>query len=52
MRKSISFVSLSIAGILLFGWMLATPLCKSNLHGRNPVVADGSQGTPPPPYRA
>ena len=52
MKKTISFVSLSIAGLLLFGWMLATPVLKINPAQTNPVVADGGQPMPPPPWAA
>jgi hypothetical protein len=52
MKKTISFLSLSIAGILLFGWMLATPLLECNQAESNTVVADGSAPVPPPPWAA
>lgn len=52
MKKTISFLSLSIAGLLLLGWMLATPLVEINPLQSNPAVADGTPPQPPPPYNA
>ena len=52
MKNTISFLSLSVAGILLLGWMLATPQAEINHGNSNPVVADGGQQQPPPPYSA
>ena len=50
MKKTVSLVSLSIAALLLFGWMLATPILQINPVHVNPAVADGTPPQPPPPY--
>jgi hypothetical protein len=50
MKKTIGIVSLSLAVLLLFGWMLATPLVEINPLHTNPAVADGTPPMPPPPY--
>lgn len=50
MKKTISFVALSITGLLLFGWMLAMPIVEINPVHANPAVADGTPPQPPPPY--
>jgi hypothetical protein len=50
MKKTIALVSLSVAGLLLFAWMLATPIFQINPTHSNPAVADGGPPVPPPPY--
>ncbi len=50
MKKTITLVSLSVAVLLVFGWMLATPLLEINLTHSAPLVADGGPPMPPPPY--
>ena len=50
MKKALSLVALSIAALLLFGWMLATPVVEINPAPSNPALADGTSPMPPPPY--
>jgi len=50
MKKILSLVSLSVAALLLGGWMLATPQHEINRLNSTLIVADGGQPAPPPPW--
>jgi hypothetical protein len=52
MKKTLGSVSLSLAAILLLGWMLATPLGEINPSQSAPIVADGTNPVPPTPWSA
>jgi hypothetical protein len=50
MKRLTGMLCLITALALLCGWMLATPLAKSNVLDGMPAVADGTGPTPPPPW--
>ena len=50
MKKALGLVCLSVAVVLMLGWMLATPNFEINAVRGVPVVADGTSPTPPPPF--
>jgi len=50
MKRTIGLLSLSVAVVLLLGWMLTIPALQINaIHGV-PIVADGTSPTPPAPF--
>ncbi len=50
MKRTISLTTFCVAVLLIFGWMLATPLVEINPLHSSPAVADGTPPMPPPPY--
>ena len=52
MKRTIGLLAVSIAAVLLLGWMLTTPLLEINPAPASPAVADGNPPVPPPPYAA
>ena len=52
MKKTLGSISLSVAVVLLLGWMLATPVREINRVQHGPIVADGNPPVPPTPWAA
>jgi hypothetical protein len=51
MKRLTAVLCFVAALALMFGWMLATPLVKSNASEVSPVLADGNGPVPPPPWQ-